>query len=216
MRMFTRETKAFVVALLLRLASSATEQDWTASVNRVNYLRRLHFAGPVKIADDLNFAAQDWANQMAEDSLWMHSFTPYGENIAGAWCSSKDKFDSIDKNDFVVDAANRWYDEVKAYDFNNQGWSLMTGHFTQLVWRSTNEIGIGVSYNEKTKAVYVVMNYWPTGNLPSGFSVNVMRAATPPPPPPSPPIKVMTLNGAKMPPKKNQKMKPPPRKLRGV
>jgi len=38
-----------------------------------------------------------------------------------------------------------WYDEVKIYDFKKPtGFSMDTGHFTQLVWLDTTQVGCGM------------------------------------------------------------------------
>jgi hypothetical protein len=37
------------------------------------------------------------------------------------------------------------------------------GHFTQLVWRTSTQLGIGVGCSAKG-AIYVVVNYFPGGN----------------------------------------------------
>ena len=52
-------------------------------------------------------------------------------------------------------ATQAWYDEVTnpGYDFNNQGFASGTGHFTQLVWKGSTELGCGVS------GMYVVCRY---------------------------------------------------------
>jgi hypothetical protein len=36
-----------------------------------------------------------------------------------------------------------WYGEIAKYDFRRGGFSMDTGHFTQVVWRSTTTIGCG-------------------------------------------------------------------------
>lgn len=206
-----RDARVVFMSLYLYLALAGVCNgccDWDKSVALVNYYRKLHGAAPVAIAANLNFVAQDWADQMAEYRLWEHSGVPYGENIAGGWSPSKADFDKSDKNTFALSAIDLWYEEVALYNFSSPGWSPITGHFTQLVWKDTKEIGIGVAYNEESLAVYVVMNYWPSGNWPKGFVVNVS-----PRPSPSPPIKVMGLGGVK---KNNNKWKsPPPPKGKG-
>jgi hypothetical protein len=67
--------------------------------------------------------------------------------------------------------AEMWYDEYKNYSFNNPGFSSGTGHFTQMVWLSTKEIGIGRVVKGIT--TYVVANYTPPGNVVGQFDQNV-------------------------------------------
>lgn len=185
---------------------------WTKSIDKINSLRKLHSVKNITVREDLNQAAQHWADQMVEYNLWSHSPTPYGENIAKGWSSSIDLFESTDKNEFVNNAIDLWYDEVHIYDFSKQGWSQSTGHFTQLVWKDTTNIGIGIAYSKKTKAVFVVMNFWPSGNWNNGFYANVFPPNVFPPSsyaPPSP-LKVLAVNKNTM---KKPKKSPPPRKI---
>jgi len=41
----------------------------------------------------------------------------------------------------VTDGINAWANEAKDYDYSNPVFSDITGHFTQLVWRNTSDIG---------------------------------------------------------------------------
>jgi hypothetical protein len=52
-------------------------------------------------------------------------------------------------------ATQMWYDEVTSpgYDFENPGFDSGTGHFTQVVWKSSTKLGCGIS------GVYVVCRY---------------------------------------------------------
>ena len=72
-------------------------------------------------------------------------------------------------------ASQAWYDEVKDYDYSNPGFSSTTGHFTQLVWKDTEEIGCGAACNSNNKC-YVTCNYYPPGNYLSEFEDNVLPA----------------------------------------
>ncbi|KAF9365446.1 hypothetical protein BGX34_009971 [Mortierella sp. NVP85] len=57
-----------------------------------------------------------------------HSGSKYGENLAAGYQNFKAGIDA-------------WYNEVKFYNYNNPGFAMNTGHFTQVVWKSTKAIG---------------------------------------------------------------------------
>ena len=53
---------------------------------------------------------------------------------------------------------------------------LAIGHFTQVVWKSTKQLGIGKAV--KGNKVYIVANYRPPGNCAAFFKDNVMPAGS--------------------------------------
>ena len=57
---------------------------------------------------------------------------------------------------------DRWYSEIKDYTFGREP-GPGTGHFTQVVWKGSRELGVGVALGEGGKVV-VVANYSPAGN----------------------------------------------------
>jgi hypothetical protein len=67
----------------------------------------------------------------------------------------------------------QWYDEIKDHNFNMDHQSG-TGHFTQLVWKTTKEVGFGVA-RASDGSFYGVANYYPAGNLIGTFVKNVPR-----------------------------------------
>ena len=73
------------------------------------------------------------------------------------------------------DAASQWYDEIKNYDFSQPGFASNTGHFTQMVWADTTQMGAGRAV--KGTSTYVVANYLPPGNITNQgyFEKNVKR-----------------------------------------
>ena len=89
-----------------------------------------------------------------------------GENLA--------MYRTSDPNDKTLlntaKATDMWYEEVKDYDFDNPGFAMDTGHFTQVVWKSTKKVGFGIAGN------YVVGRYEPSGNMLGDFETMVLPA----------------------------------------
>ena len=71
-------------------------------------------------------------------------------------------------------AVDRWFTEMDHYDFNNGDFSPKTKQFTQLVWRSTEKLGVGVGFNSDRTKVYIVARFSPPGNQVGQFKDNVV------------------------------------------
>jgi hypothetical protein len=41
------------------------------------------------------------------------------------------------------DIVDYWYNEHRKYEYETPGWQPGTNYFTQIIWRSTKEIGVG-------------------------------------------------------------------------
>jgi uncharacterized protein YkwD len=109
--------------------------------------------------------AQNWANTLAARNIFAHSGTQgYGENIYASTSRSVTGRDPVDL----------FYAEIKYYNYNAPGFSKATGHFTQVVWKSSKSIGVGVAKG-RDGTTYVVVNYYPQGNYQGQFSANVPR-----------------------------------------
>ncbi|XP_037046709.1 Golgi-associated plant pathogenesis-related protein 1-like [Bradysia coprophila] len=131
-------------------------------LNAHNDYRRRHGVGPLKLSPTLSDFAQNWANTIANKRQLQHSSErKYGENIY--WSSGK----TINGKDPV----DSWYSEIKQYNYKNATFSSGTGHFTQVVWKNSLELGVGVA--RVGNEVYVVASYYPPGNFGGEFSKNV-------------------------------------------
>lgn len=64
-------------------------------------------------------------------------------------------------------------DEEGLYDFNNPGFSHETGHFSQVVWKATTELGCGAS-SCGGEPLYMCQ-YSPPANVEGKFEENVSR-----------------------------------------
>uniref|UniRef100_A0A672YVF4 Im:7150988 n=1 Tax=Sphaeramia orbicularis TaxID=375764 RepID=A0A672YVF4_9TELE len=106
-----------------------------------NAYRAKHSTPPVKYNEELNAAAQKWADHMLQINTLQHSDTKDGENVFSSWSS---------------ETLNP------------------TGHFTQVVWKETTEVGVGVATDGNK--LFVVGQYRPAGNMvmPGYFEKNVL------------------------------------------
>ncbi|XP_072570796.1 uncharacterized protein [Paramormyrops kingsleyae] len=137
---------------------SATTADFQKeALEAHNARRQQHGAPPLSLDLDLCRETQKWAEHLVQQSAVQHSDTDLGENIYYKWTS--DKTPASGK-----DAVESWYSEIKDYDFSEPGYQKNTGHFTQVVWKDSQEMGIGLATDGKGK-VFVVAQYRPAGNI---------------------------------------------------
>ena len=134
-----------------------------------NDYRSNHNAPPLKLNSKLNDIAQNYAEQLAKKDTMVHS---------------KNKMDGQDlgENLFMCggymitgkDMTKAWYDEIYDYDFKKPDFKSGTGHFTQVVWVGSKEVGFGAA-KSKSGNYYGVANYFPPGNYIGEFEENVLR-----------------------------------------
>ena len=139
----------------------AAAQAMLASHNRY---RARHCAAPLTWSPRLAEVAQAWANTLAaKGCAFGHSRGgSYGENLAAGTTGA------MDPGTVVA----MWYDEVALYAFDRPGFSMQTGHFTQVVWRGTTQLGCGVV---QCKGMDVwVCNYDPPGNWADQYKQHVL------------------------------------------
>ena len=111
-------------------------------------------------------AAQRYADELAANGCaFRHSSSQYGENLM--------RFSPAGSRSpaYVADA---WYGEVSAYDYSRPGFAMNTGHFTQVVWAGSTELGCGVAVCNGGETW--VCNYSPAGNMQGDFPANVRPA----------------------------------------
>ncbi|XP_071096508.1 Golgi-associated plant pathogenesis-related protein 1-like [Haliotis cracherodii] len=135
-----------------------------------NLVRTKHGVKELKLNADLTAHAQKWADKLASSGKFEHSNCDFrgenvGENIAMAWKPGGQTLSG-------KEACDMWYSEISKYDYNKAGFSSGTGHFTQMVWKGSNELGVGIAKGDDGK-IYVVANYLPPGNYTGQFQDNV-------------------------------------------
>uniref|UniRef100_A0A336LPQ9 CSON000338 protein n=1 Tax=Culicoides sonorensis TaxID=179676 RepID=A0A336LPQ9_CULSO len=137
-------------------------------LNVHNKYRTKHKAPPLTLNKNLCQFAQEWANNLAARGVMQHrSNNSYGENIYAKYGTGNIQ---VAGNEPV----DSWYSEIKDYNFNAGKFSSGTGHFTQVVWKGSRELGVGIAKNSKGQ-IFVVANYDPAGNYQGQFKENVLR-----------------------------------------
>ncbi|KAL9274122.1 Pathogenesis-related leaf protein 4-like protein [Drosera capensis] len=147
-----------VVVVLVALASSSFAQNSPNDyVSAHNDARSQVGVGPISWNDTLVDYAQNYANIRANDCALEHSGGPYGENIAEGGGYGYD-FSGLD-------AVNMWVAEKQYYDYDSNSCApgQMCGHYTQVVWADSTQLGCGRSqcYNGD---YFIVCSYYPPGN----------------------------------------------------
>lgn len=117
---------------------------------------------PLSWNEGLARSAQQWADYLADTGRFEHApenrFAPQGENI---WAGTKGYFGP----EAMVDA---WVREKKYFrpgvfpDNSTTGRSADVGHYTQLVWRATTEVGCAEA--SSTREDILVCRYAEAGN----------------------------------------------------
>ncbi|MFD3430777.1 CAP family protein [Nocardia fluminea] len=155
---------AAVATLSHPSAATASSNFAQEVLDAHNSLRARHGAAPLKLDADLNRQAQDWADHLSRTGMFGHRpNNRYGENLYAA----------VGATTSGLSVTEAWYDEVGDYNFDSPGFSMSTGHFTQVVWKDTTKIGVGLAIRDNT--TYVVANYDPPGNDLGRFPENVLR-----------------------------------------
>ena len=134
-----------------------------------NELRAKHNSPPLILNPTLTTLAQNHSELLAKEGILNYSNNKLenkkiGENLF----MSKMKCTGEEVSLY-------WYKGIKYYDFQNVN-SIEkeeSKNFTQLIWKSTKEVGFGVTTDKKGN-FYVVANYFPGGNIKGQYKDNVL------------------------------------------
>ncbi|CAH1179748.1 unnamed protein product [Phaedon cochleariae] len=99
---------------------------------------------------ELEFIAQCWVNEcrgnpLVHDSCRRTSnYSWVGQNLAIV----SDSTANFDEMTFILDLIQAWFDEVNVFDpswASDGSWHHQTGHYTQMVWADTTEVGCAIT-----------------------------------------------------------------------
>ncbi|MBV8435969.1 MAG: hypothetical protein JOY95_00470 [Silvibacterium sp.] len=160
----------FLAAMLMSAAVFAHSQvpaDTGSRISQTDAQNALDFHNakradvkvpPLTWSTQLAAVAQRWADRLAQDegcNLVHTKNNIYGENLFGGEGRA---FTSLD-------ASRAWYSEISKYHYGvvtESNW-YPTGHYTQMVWRSTTQLGMGQA-TCPNGGIVIVAEYNPRGN----------------------------------------------------
>ena len=133
-----------------------------------NDYRVNHNSPILKMNEELNKMAEKYAiqllNSQGKEAFPLNIYnndSTLGENIM---ISTKKTAEEI---------CETWYNESKNYDYSLNKYQKGTGHFTQIIWKETKEVGFGFKFRDNNFCV--VAYYYPAGNILGEFSENICR-----------------------------------------
>ena len=142
--------------------SAVIKEDAQKAVDFHNKVRKDVGVGALEWSSEVAAFAQLWANKLAAEGCKLEHRPAngkwaqlYGENI----------YFGTGKGLTTLDASKAWYSEIK--DFNGEKLTpknfVKVAHYTQMVWKTTNKIGIAKA-GCPSGATIIVANYSPLGN----------------------------------------------------
>ncbi|HMT43250.1 MAG TPA: CAP family protein [Chakrabartia sp.] len=133
-----------------------------------NAERKALGAPPLVWSDRLARDARTWADTLARTDTFDHApegREPQGENL---WMGTRDAYEP-------AEMVGLWLDERKLYrarrfpDVSTTGNWRDVGHYTQLIWSQTREVGCALAANPESD--FLVCRYSPPGNWMGQFAI---------------------------------------------
>ena len=144
-----------LLILVLTAASASAQKGGFARdiVSAHNEIRAQAGVPPLVWSDHLEEIAEDWAKTLLSRREFSHRPNgKLGENlfaITGARSST-------------TEVIRAWAGEARDYDYRSNRCSDVCGHYTQIVWRDTKQVGCAVARDNRREIW--VCNYDPPGN----------------------------------------------------
>jgi uncharacterized protein YkwD len=157
--------QTFAQGVPQQTGSQISQIDAQKFLDHHNKVRKEVGAEKLTWSNSLSAYAQQWADQLAQykNCRLVHSDgidnsgKSIGENLF--WGSDKTVYKPND-------ASISWYEEISNYrgqPIGGPGFGKY-GHYTQMIWKTTKEVGVGVAYCSNG-GIIVCANYYPAGNF---------------------------------------------------
>lgn len=155
MKTFLSCLVCYLICIQFSFAQKADDKEIELLVARHNFWRADVGVGEITYSDELAEVANSWAKQLKEQGCeFKHSKNAYGENL----------FKGTVGYFTAADAVDSWGSEKQDYDYGKNKCAVgkMCGHYTQIVWKNTTEVGCAKVICDGS--VIWICNYNPAGN----------------------------------------------------
>ena len=161
---------SFLALLLAATGVQADGVDGVAMVVAHNKWRAQVGVGPLSYSPELAASAQAWADELKQrNHCRMRHSNPhgqYGENLywasAVVWSDGRRELSQVPAEKPV----DSWGSEQRDYSYANNSCTpgKMCGHYTQLVWKTSTQVGCARAVCEDSQEQVWVCRYLPAGN----------------------------------------------------
>ena len=164
----------FIALLMINASSFASEtKNLSGIVSLHNELRAEKSQESLKWSGTLASYAQQWVDHLANNKNCEMKHRPnqgefkqiYGENLFWSSASETEDGDISLLNFGAKEVVNAWAVEEDFYNYqtNECEFEKDCGHYTQIIWHETKEIGCAMAICEDKSQVWAC-NYSPRGN----------------------------------------------------
>lgn len=157
--------KSFECCMLQPTANTPTPTNTLSNdiiVNVHNSYRAAHHVQPLTYSGELQRAAQELANEC------LGEIKSTGQNMMIMYGGTTET-----DQDILASAVTTWYNTIPNYNFNNPKFYEKAGLATQVLWKSTRQVGCAIGMCRESKRV-IVCKYNPPGNIFGQFGENVL------------------------------------------
>ncbi|UJR27184.1 hypothetical protein I4U23_008480 [Adineta vaga] len=140
-----------------------------------NILRAKHCVPPLILDDEVNTRAQIYAEFLAiNDTTLFHSTDRLGQFGESLYSIERSR-PITNVTGFGEKVTLTWYAEAALYDYTKPGYAKNIAHFSQIVWKDSERLGVGFAFSKAGRKMFVVTQYGPPGNYGYAFSTNVLE-----------------------------------------
>ena len=160
---FTKNMRIFIVLklfVLLTISTVVNAQNTLLQFVDLHNQQRASLGLPdLEWSDELAKQAQQWANAMAFKDEASHSGSGQGENI---WFGENNSATIEDMFQLWLNEKQFFIESQPVPDNCSESWEKC-GHYSQIVWSQTTQIGCAAAASQVND--YVVCRYNPPGNI---------------------------------------------------